>query len=396
MNNRPEAVILESKRTAIGAFRGSLSNLSAPELGRRVAEQLIAMTHLNPDDIDQAIIGCVLQAGVGLNVARQIAVRAGIPVECPAFTVNEVCGSGLKAVELAAQAIWLGNHHLVLAGGVESMSRAPFLIDRTESTDLCSDRVPIDHIQHDGLLDPFMQEAMAHTSEVVASESSISRADQDAYAATSYARYFKARALLADEIVPVILASDDGDVLFDTDEPPRETTQDALARLEPLLSSSGTVTAGNASNLSDGAALSLIADRLWADRHNLPYKFVLRGFETVGLDPARMGLGPVKAIRALWQRFGISALDIDLYEINEAFAGQLLAVVQQLDLPPDRVNVNGGAIALGHPLGASGCRLVVTLTHERARRGSQRGIAALCIGGGMGIAALVETTHNTH
>ncbi len=392
MNNRPEAVILESKRTAIGAFGGALRNLSAPELGRQVTEQLIAMTHLNPSDVDQAIIGCVLQAGLGLNVARQIAIRAGIPVECPAFTVNEVCGSGLKAVELAAQEIWLGNRHLVLAGGVESMSRAPFLIDRMESTNVCSDRAPIDHIQHDGLLDPFIHEAMAHTAEVVASESSISRADQDAYAATSYARYFKARALLADEIVPVVLASDDGDVLFDTDEPPRETTQDALARLEPLLSSSGTVTAGNASNLSDGAALSLIADRLWADRHNLPYKFVLRGFETVGLDPARMGLGPVKAIRALWQRFGLSALDIDLYEINEAFAGQLLAVIQRLDLTPDRVNVNGGAVALGHPLGASGCRLVVTLTHEMARRGARRGIAALCIGGGMGIAVLIEST----
>ena len=392
MNNRPEAVILESKRSAIGAFRGTLRDLSAVELGRQVTEQLITITHLNSNDIDQAIIGCVLQAGLGPNVARQIAIRAGIPVERPAFTVNEVCGSGLKAVELAAQAIWLGNNRLVLAGGVESMSRAPFLIDRTELTGVCSDSDPIDHIQYDGLLDPFINEAMGYTAEIVASESSISRADQDAYAATSYARYFKARARLADEIVPVIVASDDGDVLFDTDEPPRETTQGALARLEPLFSSSGTVTAGNASNLSDGAALSLVADRQWADTHNLPYKFVLRGFETVGLDPARMGLGPVKAIRAIWQRFGFSNRDIDLYEINEAFAGQVLAVIRQLDLTPDCVNVNGGAVALGHPLGASGCRLVVTLTHEMARRGARRGIAALCIGGGMGIAVLIEST----
>jgi acetyl-CoA C-acetyltransferase len=390
MRSQTEAVILAAKRTAIGTFRGTLSNISAAELGQQLAKQLIALTKVPIDDIDQTIVGCVLQAGIGLNIARQISVGTGVPVAAPAFTVNEACGSGLKALELAANDICLGNSRVVLAGGVESMSRAPFLINRTAMNSTDPDRSSTDHIQQDGLVDPFSTVPMGYTAEVVASEACISRADQDVYALESYDRYFRSRTRLADEIVPVVGPGPNGSVSFEIDESPRATSLDALAKLQPVFDRSGTITAGNASNYSDGAALAVIADRNWADAQRLPYKFVLRGFVTVGLEPMRMGLGPVEAIRSLWQKFSVSDDDIDLYEINEAFAGQVLAVIQTLNLPRARVNVNGGAVALGHPLGASGCRLIVTLTHEMARRGSKRGIAALCIGGGMGIAALVE------
>ena len=396
MSVKTEAVILMAKRTAIGSFGGALSNVSAAELGRQLARELLDLTNVGDDDVDQTIVGCVLQAGIGLNIARQISVNTGMPPTVPAFTVNEVCGSGLKALELAAHDIWLGNSRVILAGGIESMSRAPFLVAREDPSGPGSNPPPIDHIQQDALVDPFSGALMGSTAEIIADEAGVTRTKQDVYALESYQRYFKSRTKLSEEIVPVVVPGSNGNMSFKIDESPRETSLDSLAALQPIFDRSGTVTAGNASSYSDGAALAIIADRKWADAQDLPYKFVLRGFETVGLDPVRMGLGPVEAIRSLWQQFSLSDKDIDLYEINEAFAGQVLAVMQSLNLQHDRVNVNGGAVALGHPLGASGCRLIVTLTHEMARRGSQRGIAALCIGGGMGIAALVEATHNTH
>jgi acetyl-CoA C-acetyltransferase len=382
-----DPVILTAKRTAIGRLLGGLSELSAVDLGAQLARQTLAAAGVDPAAIQQVILGCVLQAGQGMNVARQVAITAGIPIDRPAFTVNQVCGSGLKSVELAAQQIRLGEAHLVLAGGIESMSRAPFLLQgwrggQHDETTL------LDSLYRDGLLDSFEGIHMGITAERLATEFAISREAQDAYAAESQSRYWNAREALAEEILPIETAGGS----FAMDEHPRQTSPEKLANLAPAFQPDGTVTAGNSSGLNDGAAIVLVADRDWADANSLPYDFALRGFINVGLDPGRMGLGPVGAIRGLWERFDLADADIDLYEVNEAFAAQTLAVLKSLDLDATKVNVNGGAIALGHPLGASGARILATLLHELRRRKARCGIASLCIGGGMGIAALVEAT----
>ena len=390
MPEQPETLILAARRTPIGRFLGALAGLNATELGRQLAVDLLRRTHIDPEQIDQVIVGCALQAGLGMNVARQIAIRAGIPVERPAFTVNQVCGSGLLAVQLAAQQVWLGQSHLVLAGGVERMSGAPFLVPRDAQGDPDPASSPVDSLQGDGLVDSFEHIHMGCTAERVVSKLGISRAEQDAYALESQRRYRAARGRLAEEISPISVSTADGPVEVDVDEHPRETSRSALAGLRPVFQKDGTVTAGNASGINDGAALTAICSRRWADDHGHRYDHVLRGSHTVGIEPGLMGLGPVEAIRGLLDRHELTDEDIDLYEINEAFAGQVLGVLQMLDLNPDKVNVNGGAIALGHPIGASGCRILVTLTHEMRRRSAKRGVAALCVGGGMGIAALVE------
>ena len=380
-----DAVILLARRSAIGRLMGGLSELPAVEMGVQLARAALSVAGVDPAKVDQTILGCVLQAGQGMNVARQVALGAGVPQEMPGFTVNQVCGSGLKSIELAAQQIQLGESHLVLVGGIENMSRAPFLPagwrGRTDRPTTL-----LDSLYRDGLLDSFEGIHMGLTAERLAGDFSISRDEQDAFALQSQQRYRDARDRLAAEIIPLSVGGD----LIDTDEHPRQTSIEKLASLKPAFKSDGAVTAGNASGLNDGAAIVLVAGREWADKNGLAYQFVLRGFVNVGLDPGRMGLGPVGAIRGLWSKFGLTARDIDLYEINEAFAAQTLAVLHSLELPQDTVNVNGGAIALGHPLGASGARILVTLLHEMARRDSKRGIASLCIGGGMGIAALVE------
>ena len=380
-----DAVILLARRSAIGRLMGGLSELPAVEMGVQLARAALSVAGVDPAKVDQTILGCVLQAGQGMNVARQVALGAGVPQEMPGFTVNQVCGSGLKSIELAAQQIQLGESHLVLVGGIENMSRAPFLLEGWRGR---TDRPTtlLDSLYRDGLLDSFEGIHMGLTAERLAGDFSISRDEQDAFALQSQQRYRDARDRLAAEIIPLSVGGD----LIDTDEHPRQTSIEKLASLKPAFKSDGAVTAGNASGLNDGAAIVLVAGREWADKNGLAYQFVLRGFVNVGLDPGRMGLGPVGAIRGLWSKFGLTARDIDLYEINEAFAAQTLAVLHSLELPQDTVNVNGGAIALGHPLGASGARILVTLLHEMARRDSKRGIASLCIGGGMGIAALVE------
>ena len=385
-----DAVILSARRTPIGRYLGALADLSATELGRQLAVDLLRTAHIEPEQIDHVIVGCALQAGLGMNVARQIAVQAGIPVERPAFTVNQVCGSGLQAVQQAAQQVSLEQSRVVLAGGVERMSGAPFLTprDREGAPDLTAS--PVDSMQGDGLMDCFEHIHMGCTAERIVSELGISRAEQDAYALESQRRYQAARHRLAEEITPVSVARDGGSVKISRDEHPRETSLDALAGLRPVFQDGGTVTAGSASGVNDGAALAIVASRRWADDQGLRYDHVLCGFNTVGIEPGLMGLGPVEAIRGLLERHGLRDDDVDLYEINEAFAGQVLGVLRQLDLDTSRVNVNGGAIALGHPIGASGCRILVTLTHEMRRRNARRGVAALCVGGGMGIAALVE------
>jgi len=382
-----DPVVILAKRTAIGRLLGGLSDLSAVDLGAQLARQTLAVAGIDTGDIQQTILGCVLQAGQGMNVARQVAIAAGIPESRPAFTVNQVCGSGLKSVELAAQQIRLGEAHLVLAGGVESMSRAPFLLQGWRGGQH-SESTLLDSLYRDGLLDSFEGIHMGITAERLAAEFAISRDAQDRFAAESHARYWTARESLADEILPIDTAAGP----FSEDEHPRRTSPEKLANLAPAFQPDGSVTAGNSSGLNDGAAIVLVADRDWADANSLSYDFVLRGFINLGLDPGRMGLGPVGAIGGLWERSSVTDADIDLYEINEAFAAQTLAVLKSLDLSTDRVNVNGGAIALGHPLGASGARILVTLLHELKRRNARRGIASLCIGGGMGIAALVEAT----
>ena len=382
-----DPVIVIAKRTAIGRLMGRLSGVSAVDMGAQLTRQVLAEADVDPANIDQTVLGCVLQAGLGMNVARQVAMAAGIPESKPAFTVNQMCGSGLKSVELASQQIRLGEADLVLAGGVENMSQAPFLLQGWRGGRR-ADATLLDSLYRDGLLDSFEGIHMGITAERLADEFQIDRARQDAFAAESHARYWPARELLVEEIRPIETA----DGPFVEDQHPRRTSREKLAGLDPAFKPGGTVTAGNASGLNDGGAAVLVAARDWADRNDVSYDFVLRGFVNVGLDPGRMGLGPVGAIRGLWERFGIDDSDIDLYEINEAFAAQTLAVMKSLDLSAAKVNVNGGAIALGHPLGASGARILVTLTHELRRRRARRGIAALCIGGGMGIAALVEAT----
>ena len=390
MPDQTEAVILAARRTPIGKYLGALAGLSATELGRQLAVDLLRTARIAPEQVDHAIIGCALQAGLGMNLARQVAVQAGIPVERPAFTVNQVCGSGLLAVQLAAQQVWLGQHRVVLAGGVERMSGAPFLTPRDSEGNPDSTAAPIDALQGDGLVDSFEHIPMGRTAERIASELGISRSEQDAYALESQRRYRAACDRLAEEISPIVASSANAPIEVRVDEYPRETSLAALAGLRTIFQEDGTVTAGNASGINDGAALAVVASRRWADDQGRRYDHVLRAFHTVGIEPGRMGLGPVEAIRGLLERHGLSDKDIDLYEINEAFAGQVLGVLRQLELDASKVNVNGGAIALGHPIGASGCRILVTLTHEMRRRNAQRGVAALCIGGGMGIAALIE------
>lgn len=390
MPSRPDAVILAARRTPIGRYLGGLAGLSATQLGRQLAVDLLRTANIDPDQVDHAIVGCALQAGLGMNVARQIAVRAGIPVERPAFTVNQVCGSGLLAVQLAAQQVWLGQSQVVLAGGVERMSGAPFLTPRNGegAPDLTAS--PVDSLQGDGLVDSFEHIHMGCTAERIVAQLGISRAEQDAYALESQRRYQAARDRMADEISPVTRSSSNGPVAISLDEHPRETSEAALAGLKPAFREGGTVTAGNASGVNDGAALAVVASRDWAEAQGHGFDHTLRGFHATGIAPGLMGLGPVEAIRGLLERHGLRQDDIDLYEINEAFAGQVLGVLRLLELDPSKVNVNGGAIALGHPIGASGCRILVTLTHEMRRRNARRGVAALCIGGGMGISALVE------
>ena len=390
MPEQPEAVILAARRTPIGKYLGALAGLSATELGRQLAVALLRAARVDAEQVDHVIVGCALQAGLGMNLARQIAIRAGIPIERPAFTVNQVCGSGLLAVQLAAQQVWLGQSRAVLAGGVERMSGAPFLTPRDSEGDPDPTASPIDSLQGDGLVDSFEHIHMGCTAERIASELGISRSEQDAFALKSQQRYRAARDQLAEEIIPIVASSGNAPTAICVDEHPRETDTAALAGLRTTFQEDGTVTAGNASGINDGAALAVVASRRWADDQGIRYDHVLRGFHSVGIEPGLMGLGPVEAVRGLLERHGLRDEAIDLYEINEAFAGQVLGVLRLLEVDPAKVNVNGGAIALGHPIGASGCRILVTLTHEMRRRNAQRGVAALCIGGGMGIAALIE------
>ena len=386
----PEAVLAAAARSPIGRLGGCLGKLSAGALGAALAVEIWRRFSIDPDDIDETILGCVLQGGQGMNVARQVAAGAGIPPGRPALTVNQVCASGLTAIELAVGQVESGRARMVLAGGVDSMSTAPHLLRRLRRGRRYGTAEVEDLILVDGLTCALEQIHMGETAEELNAEYGLSRERQDSYALQSQRRYRSAAAKLAEEILALHGADDPAAAGLEADELPRDSDLAGLARLRPVFAPDGTVTAGNASGLADGAALALVVERELAARLGMAPLARLQGFATVGVDPRRMGIGPAPAIRKLLQEQDESLDGIDLFEINEAFAGQVLAVLADLGISQERVNVNGGAVALGHPLGATGARILITLVYELARRGGGRGVAALCVGGGMGKAALVE------
>ena len=394
MNSAREVVLVGATRTPIGSFQGALAGVSAVELGATVIRALLGATGIDPATVDEVILGQVLTAAAGQNPARQAAVSAGLPHSAPALTINKVCGSGLKAVALGAQAIALGEADLVIAGGMESMSQAPYAL-RGARAGLRPGNAPlIDTMISDGLWDAFNDYHMGITAENLAKRHGITREQQDAYALQSQQRAAAAQRAgrFAAEITPVEVPQRKGEPLsLTTDEQPRPDTNAAsLARLRPAFDPSGSVTAGNASTLNDGAAAVILASSERASALDLPVLARVTAWASAGVDPATMGEGPVPATRRCLTRAGWQIEDLDLIEANEAFAVQALTVQKLLALDPSRVNVNGGAIALGHPIGASGARVLVSLIHEMQRRQAQRGLATLCIGGGQGIALAVE------
>ncbi|HSQ20758.1 MAG TPA: acetyl-CoA C-acetyltransferase [Blastocatellia bacterium] len=389
-----KAVIVSAVRTAIGSFGGALSEVPVTEIGRVVIESALARAGIDRSDVEEVILGNVLQSGAGMNPARQSAIAAGIPDSVPSFSVNKVCGSGLKAVALAAQAITAGDADLIVAGGMESMSRAPYLLKKARwGYRLGSDEI-VDSMLSEGLSCAMAGCHMGVTAENVAAASRITRDAQDEFAAESQRRAIAAisEGRFAEEIVQVMIAKKKGEsVAFKVDEYPRAgTTVDALARLKSAFQKEGTVTAGNASGINDGAAAVVVVSEERARLMELAPMAKIVSYASAGVDPRFMGMGPVPAIERVLEKAGLELKDIDLFELNEAFAAQSLAVMAKLGLEGSRVNVNGGAIALGHPIGASGARVLVTLLHEMRRRDASRGLAALCIGGGQGIAMIVE------
>ncbi len=389
-----DIVIVSAVRTAIGRFGGSLAKVSATELGSIVINEAIARAGLQKDQIGEVIMGQVLTAGAGQNPARQAMMKAGVAKETPALTINAVCGSGLKAVMLAAQAVAYGDSEIVVAGGQENMSASPHVLLGSRDGQRMGDWKMVDTMITDGLWDAYNHYHMGITAENVAKASSISREMQDTLAAASQAKAAAAQdaGKFADEIVGVNLPQKKGDpIVFNTDEfINRKTTSEVLSGLRPAFDKAGSVTAGNASGLNDGAAAVVVMSADKAKELGLTPLARITSFATSGLDPALMGLGPVSASKKALERAGWSAQDVDLFELNEAFAAQACAVNQELGLDSSKVNVNGGAIALGHPIGASGCRILVSLLHEMKRRDAKKGLAALCIGGGMGVALTVE------
>ena len=389
-----DIVIVSAARTAVGKFGGSLAKTPAVDLGAIVIREAIARAGLSSDQIGEVIMGQVLAAGVGQNPARQASMKAGVAKETPALTINAVCGSGLKAVMLAAQAVAWGDSEIVVAGGQESMSLAPHVLPNSRDGQRMGDWKLVDTMIVDGLWDVYNQYHMGITAENVAKQYGITRDMQDALALASQQKAAAAQdaGKFVDEIVGVSLAQKKGDpILFNTDEYlNRKTNAEALAGLRPAFDKAGTVTAGNASGLNDGAAAVVVMSAKKAAALGLKPMARIAAFGTSGLDPATMGMGPVPASRKALQRAGWNAADVDLFELNEAFAAQACAVNKELAIDPAKVNVNGGAIAIGHPIGASGCRILVTLLHEMQRRDAKKGLAALCIGGGMGVSLAVE------
>jgi acetyl-CoA C-acetyltransferase len=389
-----DIVIVSAARTAVGKFGGTLAKTPATELGSLVIKEVIARAKLDAAQVGEVIMGQVLTAGSGQNPARQASLKAGLAKETPALTINAVCGSGLKAVMLAAQSIATGDSDIVVAGGQENMSASPHVVMGSRDGQRMGDWKMIDSMIVDGLWDVYNQYHMGITAENVAKAYAISRDMQDALALGSQTKAAAAQAAgkFVDEIMAVSLAQKKGDpVIFNSDEfINKKTTAEVLAGLRPAFDKAGGVTAGNASGLNDGAAAVLVMTAKNAAARGLKPLARIASFATTGLDPATMGMGPVSATRKALTRAGWNAADVDLFELNEAFAAQACAVNKELGIDAARVNVNGGAIAIGHPIGASGCRILVTLLHEMARRDAKKGIAALCIGGGMGVSMAIE------
>ena len=387
-------LLLGAVRTPIGSMSGVFSNVSAVELGVVAAQETLRRAGAQPEQLDEVIFGCVLTAGQGQNPARQIALGTGVPQGAPAFTVNKVCGSGLKAIELAWQSVLLERNDAVLAGGAENMTRAPYLLPTLRAGARLGDASAVDSLVHDGLWEIFNGYHMGITAENIAEKYGITREEQDAFAIESQRRYAEAAesGRFKDEIVPVTVKQRRKEVVIDTDEHPKPgSSLEKIAALRTAFKKDGTVTAANASGINDGAASVLVAaeDALpeGVRAENAVY---LRDVRSSGCDPAYMGLGPVGAVNKILEKNGLSAGDIDLWELNEAFAAQSIAVIRDLGVDAAKVNVNGGAIALGHPIGCTGARVTTTLIHEMKRRQARYGIAAMCIGGGMGIGCLVE------
>jgi acetyl-CoA C-acetyltransferase len=390
-----QVVIVSAVRTPIGKFQGSLQSYSAPQLGALVVRAAMERAGVDPAAVDECVMGCVLQAGLGQNPARQAAIHGGIPARAGAFTVNQVCGSGLKAVALAAQAIQTGNAQVLVAGGMESMSNAPYLLPKARGGYRMGDGALVDAMIHDGLWEAYKDFPMGIGGEMIAEKYGITREEQDAFAVQSHKRATEATlgGHFRGEILPVeIPASRGGESLgLVADEAIRQDTSlEALAKLKPAFKEDGTVTAGNAPPVSDGAAAMLVASVERARELALVPMAIIRAEATAGREPEWFGLAPIDAVRKVVRKAGWTAEDVDLYEIGEAFSAQALAVIRELELDPARVNVNGGAVALGHPIGASGARVLTTLLHAMARRGKKRGVASLCLGGGNAVALAVE------
>ncbi|MFC3460152.1 MULTISPECIES: acetyl-CoA C-acetyltransferase [Massilia] len=388
-----DVVIVAAGRTPVGKFGGSLAKIPAAELGAHVIRQLLAKSGIDPASVSEVIMGQVLTAGAGQNPARQAALKGGLPDMVPAQTINMVCGSGLKATHLAAQAIKCGDAQIVIAGGQENMSASPHVLNGSRDGFRMGDAKLVDTMIVDGLWDVYNQYHMGVTAENVARKYEISRAEQDEFALQSQ---LKAEAAVKegrfkDEIIPVEIPSKKGVTVFDTDEYPKHgSTLEALASLRPAFNKEGTVTAGNASGINDGAAAVIMMSASKARELGLTPLARIKAYSSAGLDPSIMGMGPVSASRLCLQKAGWTHQDVDLMEINEAFAAQAIAVNKEMGWDTSKINVNGGAIALGHPIGASGARVLVTLLYEMARRDAKRGLASLCIGGGMGVALAVE------
>ena len=389
-----QIVIASAVRTPIGSFLGTLKNVSATELGALVIKEAVNRAGITAADVDEVIMGNVLQAGLGQNPARQASMKAGLPEQVPAMTINKVCGSGLKAVQLARQAILSGDAEVIVAGGMESMSQAPYVLNNAREGFKMGDQKMVDTMISDGLWCAFNDYHMGVTAENLCDRYGLSRAEQDEFSANSQKKAAEARAAgkFEDEIVPVEIPVRKGDpIQFKEDEYIKEgTTADKLAKLRPAFKKDGSVTAGNASGLNDGAAALVIMSKTKADALGITPLATITANANAGVDPAVMGIGPVQAVTNVLKRSNLTLDDMDLIEANEAFAAQSLAVDRELKFDAEKLNVNGGAIALGHPIGASGARILVTLVHEMKRQDAKRGLATLCIGGGQGVATVVE------
>lgn len=388
-----DVVIVAAGRTAVGKFGGSLAKVPAAELGATVIKALLAKTGLQGQQISEVLLGQVLTAGVGQNPARQAVIKAGLPDIVPAMTINKVCGSGLKATHLAAQAIKAGDADIIIAGGQENMSASPHVLQGSRDGFRMGDAKLVDTMIVDGLWDVYNQYHMGITAENVAKKYGITREEQDVFAVASQNKAEAAQAAgkFKDEIIPVEIASKKGTVVFDTDEFIKPgVTIDTLNTLRPAFDKAGTVTAGNASGINDGAAAVIMMSAQKAQELGLPVLARIKAYASAGIDPTIMGMGPVPAVKRCLQKAGWTHEEVDLMEINEAFAAQAIGVNKEMGWDTSKINVNGGAIAIGHPIGASGCRILVTLIHEMIRRDAKKGLASLCIGGGMGVALAIE------